>query len=79
MIFREFLAPTTGCASDLFGGGGKACCAVVVEMSWGRYPSFFAAHGLGVERIGVSKAADPLVWGVLQSSPARCPASDARA
>ncbi len=35
-------------------------------MSWGLYPLFFAAHGLGVERIGVIKAVYPLVWGLLQ-------------
>ena len=35
-------------------------------MSWGLYPLFFAAHGLGVERIGVVKAVYPVVWGVLQ-------------
>jgi MFS family permease len=35
-------------------------------MSWGLYPLFFAAYGLGVERIGVIKAVYPLVWGVLQ-------------
>jgi MFS family permease len=35
-------------------------------MSWGLYPLFFAAHGLGVQRIGVVKAVYPVVWGVLQ-------------
>jgi len=35
-------------------------------MSWGLYPLFFAAHGLGVQRIGVVKAVYPAVWGVLQ-------------
>jgi len=35
-------------------------------MSWGLYPLFFAAHGLGVERIGVVKAVYPVVWGLLQ-------------
>jgi MFS family permease len=48
-----------------------ACQAGLVNnlndgMAWGIYPLFFAAHGLGVERIGVIKAAYPLVWGVLQ-------------
>ena len=48
-----------------------ACQAGLVNnlndgMSWGLYPLFFAAHGLGVERIGVIKAAYPLVWGLLQ-------------
>jgi MFS family permease len=35
-------------------------------MSWGIYPLFFAAYGLGVERIGVVKAVYPAVWGILQ-------------
>jgi MFS family permease len=48
-----------------------ACQAGLVNnlndgMSWGLYPLFFAAHGLGIERIGVVKAVYPLVWGLLQ-------------
>jgi MFS family permease len=48
-----------------------ACQAGLVNnlndgMAWGLYPLFFAAHGLGVQRIGVVKAVYPLVWGVLQ-------------
>ena len=35
-------------------------------MSWGIFPLFFAAFGLGVERIGILKAVYPAVWGVLQ-------------
>jgi MFS family permease len=36
-------------------------------MSWGIFPLFFAAFGLGVERIGVLKAVYPAVWGILQT------------
>lgn len=36
-------------------------------MSWGIFPLFFAAFGLGVERIGILKAIYPAVWGVLQT------------
>jgi MFS family permease len=48
-----------------------ACQAGLVNnlndgMSWGLYPLFFAAYGLGVESIGVIKAIYPAVWGVLQ-------------
>jgi MFS family permease len=48
-----------------------ACQAGLVNnlndgMSWGIYPLFFSAHGLEVERIGVIKAAYPMVWGLLQ-------------
>jgi MFS family permease len=35
-------------------------------MSWGIFPLFFMSLGLGVERIGVLKAAYPIVWGVGQ-------------
>jgi MFS family permease len=35
-------------------------------MSWGIFPLFFAAFGLGVERIGLLKAVYPATWGVLQ-------------
>jgi MFS family permease len=48
-----------------------ACQAGLVNnlndgMSWGLYPLFFAAHGLGVASIGVVKAVYPAVWGLLQ-------------
>ena len=48
-----------------------ACQAGLVNnlndgMSWGLYPLFFAALGLGVQRIGVVKAVYPIVWGLLQ-------------
>jgi MFS family permease len=36
-------------------------------MSWGIFPLFFTAFGLGVERIGILKAVYPAVWGVLQT------------
>jgi MFS family permease len=36
-------------------------------MSWAIFPIFFAAHGLGVQYIGVLKAVYPTVWGVLQT------------
>ena len=35
-------------------------------MSWGVFPLFFAAFGLGVERIGILKAVYPAVWGMMQ-------------
>jgi MFS family permease len=35
-------------------------------MSWGVFPLFFAAFGLGVERIGLLKAVYPAAWGILQ-------------
>lgn len=35
-------------------------------MSWGIFPLFYAAFGLGVERIGILKALYPASWGILQ-------------
>jgi MFS family permease len=35
-------------------------------MSWGVFPLFYSAFGLGLERIGVLKAIYPVVWGLLQ-------------
>jgi MFS family permease len=48
-----------------------ACQAGLVNnlndgMSWGLYPLYFAALGLGVQRIGVVKAVYPVGWGLLQ-------------
>ena len=37
-------------------------------MSWGIFPLFFSALGLGVERIGILKAVYPAVWGILQTA-----------
>jgi MFS family permease len=61
-----FFATSIGNAS-LF----AACQAGLVNnlndgMSWGIYPLFFGAYGLGVEAIGVVKAVYPSVWGILQ-------------
>ena len=36
-------------------------------MSWGIFPLFYAAFGLGVERIGILKAVYPAAWGILQT------------
>ncbi|HEX6213040.1 MAG TPA: MFS transporter, partial [Methylomirabilota bacterium] len=63
---RIFAATSVGDAS-LF----AACLAGLVNnlndgMSWGIYPLFFAAHGLGVQQIGAVKAVYPTVWGLLQ-------------
>jgi MFS family permease len=35
-------------------------------MSWGIFPLFFAAGGLGVERIGILKGVYPAIWGISQ-------------
>jgi MFS family permease len=36
-------------------------------MTWGIFPLFFTALGLGVERIGILKAIYPAVWGIGQT------------
>lgn len=36
-------------------------------MSWGIFPLFFSAFGLGIERIGILKAVYPAIWGILQT------------
>jgi MFS family permease len=63
---RIFYATSLGNVS-LF----AACQAGLVNnlndgMSWGLYPLFFAAYGLGVQQIGIVKAVYPAVWGLLQ-------------
>jgi MFS family permease len=35
-------------------------------MSWGIFPLFFTALGLGVQRVGILKAVYPIVWGAGQ-------------
>lgn len=65
--FREVFALTTFRDKNLF----AACQAGLVNnlndgMSWGIFPLFFSAFGLGIERIGVLKAVYPAVWGLLQ-------------
>jgi MFS family permease len=36
-------------------------------MRWGIFPLFYAAFGLGIERIGILKAVYPAAWGILQT------------
>jgi len=66
--FREVFLRTSFRDPTLF----AACQAGLVNnlndgMSWAILPLFFAARGLGIERIGTLKAVYPLVWGVLQT------------
>jgi MFS family permease len=65
--FRRIFQITSFSNVSLF----AACQAGLVNnlndgMSWGIYPLFFAASGLGVQQIGVVKAVYPGVWGMLQ-------------
>ncbi|MGX7874710.1 MFS transporter [Mesorhizobium sp. ORM6] len=65
--FREVFILTTFRDRNLF----AACQAGLINnlndgMSWGIFPLFFVANGLGIERIGILKAVYPGVWGLLQ-------------
>ena len=67
MSFRRLFLRVSLTDPSLF----AACQAGLVNnlndgMSWGILPLFFAAHGLGLEQIGVLKAIYPAVWGILQ-------------
>lgn len=67
LSFRQIFLLTSAGHLSLF----AVCQAGLVNnlndgMAWGIYPLFFAAWGLGIERIGVVKAVYPAVWGSLQ-------------
>ena len=65
--FREVFALTSFRDRNLFAASQAGLVNNLNDgMSWGIFPLFFAAHGLGVERIGILKAVYPASWGVLQ-------------
>ena len=65
--FWEVFAPTSFGDRNLFAASQAGLVNNLNDgMSWGIFPLFFAAFGLGVERIGILKAVYPAVWGVLQ-------------
>ncbi len=67
LTFREIFAMTSFRDRNLFAASQAGLVNNLNDgMSWGIFPLFFAANGLGVERIGVLKAAYPVVWGLLQ-------------
>ena len=67
MSFREIFALTSFRDRNLFAASQAGLVNNLNDgMSWGIFPLFFAAHGLGVERIGILKAVYPASWGVLQ-------------
>jgi MFS family permease len=66
--FKEVFLRTSFRDRNLF----AACQAGLVNnlndgMSWAIFPIYFAARGLGIEPIGILKAAYPAVWGVMQT------------
>jgi MFS family permease len=67
LSFREVFALTSFRDRNLFAASQAGLVNNLNDgMSWGIFPLFFAANGLGVERIGILKAVYPAAWGVLQ-------------
>ncbi len=67
VTFREIFALTSFRDPNLFAASQAGLVNNLNDgMSWGIFPLFFAANGLGVERIGILKAVYPAAWGVLQ-------------
>jgi MFS family permease len=67
LTFREVFARTSFKDRHLFACSQAGLVNNLNDgMSWGVFPLFFSAFGLGVERIGVLKAVYPAVWGCLQ-------------
>src|SRR5215203_1714122 len=65
--FGEVFAKTTYGDRNLFAASQAGLVNNLNDgMSWGVFPLFFSAFGLGVERIGVLKAVYPAIWGCLQ-------------
>jgi MFS family permease len=67
LTFREVFARTSFKDRHLFACSQAGLVNNLNDgMSWGVFPLFFSAFGLGVERIGVLKAVYPAVWACLQ-------------
>ncbi len=65
--FRQVFALTSFRDPNLFAASQAGLVNNLNDgMSWGIFPLFFAAFGLGVERIGILKAVYPATWGILQ-------------
>ena len=65
--FREVFALTTFKDRNLFAASQAGLVNNLNDgMSWGIFPLFYSAFGLGLERIGFLKAIYPVTWGLLQ-------------
>lgn len=65
--FREVFALTTFRDRNLFAASQAGLVNNLNDgMSWGIFPLFYSAFGLGLERIGFLKALYPVTWGLLQ-------------
>ena len=67
LSFREIFMLTSFGDRNLFAASQAGLVNNLNDgMSWGLFPLFFVANGLGVERIGILKAVHHVVWGILQ-------------
>ncbi|MEQ1607942.1 MAG: MFS transporter [Hyphomonadaceae bacterium] len=67
LSFREIFALTTFKDRNLFVASQAGLVNNLNDgMSWGIFPLFYSAFGLGLERIGLLKAIYPVTWGLLQ-------------
>jgi MFS family permease len=67
LSFREIFSKTSYGDRNLFACSQAGLVNNLNDgMSWGVFPLFFSAFGLGIERIGILKAIYPAVWGTLQ-------------
>ncbi|WP_246674239.1 MFS transporter [Mesorhizobium sp. B4-1-1] len=65
--FREIFMRTSFGDRNLFAASQAGLVNNLNDgMSWGLFPLFFVANGLGIERIGILKAVYPAVWGIFQ-------------
>jgi MFS family permease len=65
--FREIFLRTSFRDRNLFAASQAGLVNNLNDgMSWGIFPLFYSAFGLGVERIGILKAVYPVAWGLLQ-------------
>ena len=70
--FREVFRRTSFRDRNLFAASQAGLVNNLNDgMSWGIFPLFFAAFGLGVERIGILKAVYPATGASCRSSPGR--------
>lgn len=66
--FREIFRRTSFEDRNLFAASQAGLVNNLNDgMSWGIFPLYYAAFGLGIERIGLLKAVYPAAWGILQT------------
>lgn len=67
LSFRQVFALTSYKDRNLFAASQAGLVNNLNDgMSWGIFPLFYSAFGLGLDRIGLLKAIYPMVWSLLQ-------------